>query len=162
MAFGNIVTDMDQASIGTYGYTVRINTVGIYAYDINFVQAQDDSASEKLSAPATASVTLQTLQEYQEDSSCPDIAFNYSHGLCTIFLKTATYPYTANTRVGLFGQRDSLKFYSNTDRADFPDGEMELFTAYVIKHAALITNKPIPHDVGRIIQRREYELSNGA
>jgi len=162
MAFGNSIIDVSQASVGTYGYTIKVDCTGLYAYTITFVQAQDDSgATPILSAPSGDSVSLKTLQEYQEDSSCPDIAFNWSQGLCTIFFKTTVYPYSADYRFALFGYRNSLKFYSSNDRADFPDGDMELFIAYVIKHAALVSNKPIPHDVNRIIQKREYEIQNG-
>ena len=163
MAFGNAVTDVSQRAVGTYGYTISIDTTGLYAYKITFVQAQDDSgATPVLSDPSGSSVSIKTLQEYLEDASCPDIAFNYAHGICTIFFKTSVYPYVSDTRFAMFGQRDSLKFYADGDKADFPDSEAALFNAYVIKHAALLTNKPIPSDVARIIQKREYEIKNGA
>ena len=160
MAFGNAVTDVSQTSIGTYGYTVRIDTTTILAYRIKFVQAQDESGTE-LGTPSDDSVILKTLQTYLEQSSCPDIAFNYAHGVCTVFFKTTVWPYADNTRFALFGQRNALAMIETDDKADFPDSEMELFIAYAIREASILNNKPVPSDISRTIMRREYEILNG-
>jgi len=153
------VTALDKVTEGTYGYTLRLDTNNIKAYSIEFIQAYAVIAAAS-SAPSEGSVSLKTLNSYLEDENCPDLAFNYTYGICTIFLKTSAYPYTSDSKITLFGKRNGLKMNYMIEKADFPDEYIELFSAYVIKIASLLRGKPIPADVSRIIMREEYAIKN--
>lgn len=154
------VTLVDKVSEGTYGYMVKLDTTNIKSYDIEFIQAHVDSTGVS-SSPSDSSVSVRTLAGYLESESAPDLAFNYTHGLCTIFLKTSVYPYTTDTLITLFGKRNALKMENLSDNADFPDELIELYSAYVIKQAALLRGKPTPSDVERTIMREEYLIKHG-
>ena len=125
------ITTVDQVGIGTYGYMVKLDTTNIVAYDVNFIQAQADSTGIS-SNPSGSSVSIETLASYLENDACPDLAFNYTHGMCTMFFKTTAYPYTSDTFVTLFGKRNALRLVDDNDIADFPDELIELFSAYAI------------------------------
>ena len=156
MAFGNKVTDFSQVAVGTVGYTIRIDTVSLLAYNIEFVQAQDSATSTP--EPATQEVSLAVLQSYLNSTGAPDLAFNYSYNECTIFLKTSVFPYEDTTRVGLYGTRNPLKLESLDQKLDIADQDLDLFIAFVRKHAAELVGKAVPYDVQKKIKEAKAEL----
>jgi len=153
------ITTVDQVQTGTYGYLVKIDTTNIIAYDISFIQAYAVIAGVS-STPSGSSISVKTLAEYLERETSPDLAFNYTHGMLTIFLNTVAYPYTTDTEITIFGRRNAIKLAKDDDIADFPDELIELFSAYTIKFASLLKGKPIPADAVRIIMREEYAIKN--
>lgn len=153
MAFGNSIVDFSQASIGTIGYTVRIDTTGLRTFKTKFVQAQATSSSTPV--PATQEVLLETIQGYLNDSEAPDLAFNNGYGEITIFLKTSVFPYLTNTRIALFGIRNPIPMTLSTDKADFSDRDLELFINYALRYAYSLQKIPVPGNV----ERRIRELS---
>ena len=153
------ITTLDQVQTGTYGYLVKLDTTNILAYDINFIQAFGVIASAS-GNPTSGSVTTETLASYLELSSCPDLAFNYTHGMLTMFFKTSTWPYTTDTEITLFGKRNAIKLTNENDNADFPDELIELFSAYAIKFASMLKGKAVPANAARTIMREEYPIKN--
>jgi len=156
MAFGNSVTDFSQISIGTVGYTIRIDTTGLRAFRVRFVQAQA-SASDTPS-PVTSEVALETIQEYLNSNVAPDLAFNFGYGEVTVFFKISVFPYTTNTRIALFGERNPVAMVQPDDKADFADQDLELFTNYVLKHAYILQKIPVPGNIERRIRELENDI----
>lgn len=158
MAFGNSITDFSQASIGTVGYTVRIDTTGLKTFRVRFVQAQ--ASSSDTPRPATSEDLLSDIQGFLNDEGAPDLAFNFGYGEVTIFLKTSVFPYVDNTRVSIFGERNPVAMVLDTDKADFADNDLELFTNYVLKHAYNLQKLPVPGNVDKRIRELETQIKN--
>jgi len=158
MAWGNSVTELNQIGVGTVGYAIRVDTTSLLAYKITGVQAQ--SSASDTPAPATEEVDLMDLMAYLNDTSAPDLAFNYGFGEVHIFFKTSVFAYDAATRFSLFGKRNPIKVATLGDKLDIADRDVELFLAYAIKHAALMTGNPIPFQVEKTIRQKELEITN--
>ena len=158
MAFGNKVTELTQIAIGTTGYVVRIDTTSLIAYSITGVQAQ--ASASDTPEPVTSEVSLNVLMSYLNDTDGPDLAFYYGYGEVYIYFNTTTFPYVDTTRFILIGKRNPLKATSGTDKLDIADKDLELFMAYAIKYAAILSNEPIPYSIEKIIREKELEIEN--
>jgi len=158
MAFGNSITDFSQASIGTVGYTVRIDTTGLKTFRVRFVQAQ--ATSSDTPEPAVAESTLADIQSFLNDTGAPDLAFNFGYGETTVFLKTSVFPYVVATRISLFGERNPVTMVEDADKADFADNDLELFVNYVLKYAYNLQKIPVPGNVEKSIRELETQVKD--
>lgn len=157
MAFGNAVNELEQSAVGTVGYIIKVDTHNLRAYNIEFVQAQAEATSTP--APATIASTLETLMGYLNDNSAPDLAFYDGLGECYIFFKTSVFPYIADTRFAMYGRRNAYTIGSTTQYLDILEEDLDLFLAYAIKTAAMLSGKPVPYDIQETIRKREAEIT---
>lgn len=156
MAFGSIVTNLTQNAIGSYGYIVKINTADLLAETIESVQAQDDPATTP--EPVTGQVSIATLYSYLDDSGCPDLAYNYSDGECSIFFKTTEFAYSATTRFALFGRRKAQNCTSDADLLDLPDRDLNLLAAYCMQLAYALKKGGIPKWIYETVKNGEQTI----
>lgn len=159
MAFGNKVTDLDQISVGAYGYIVRADTTSILAYDVLGLQAQ--STTSDTGTPTETNLELAALMALVNDSECDDLAYSFTPGEVYLFFKISVYPYVDDTRFALIYERNPLKMTSSNSIVDIDDSDMELFMAYAIKHACVLQNEPVPYSIGETIRTKELEIRNG-
>ena len=85
MSFGNKVTDFLQASVGLYGYTLKIDVRTLLFNKVGSVQAQKNP--NDTFAPVESEVNMNVIQGYLNDVNSPRLAFNFGDGQCTIFFK---------------------------------------------------------------------------
>ena len=87
--FGSSVTQLTR-SIGTAGYIVKINTADLLVEKIESVQAQAGPSSTP--EPVSGSIGIDALYGYLNDSECPDLAYSYGDGECSIFFNATVFP----------------------------------------------------------------------
>jgi len=83
--FGTPVTDYTQYAKGQFGYIIKVNLTAHLFSEIDKVQAQVPEFNTP--APVSGEVDIQTLYSYMNDIDCPDLAFNWNNGICSIFFK---------------------------------------------------------------------------
>jgi hypothetical protein len=158
MAFGSTVANLVQNAIGSAGYIVKINTADLLAEKIEAVQAQAGPSSTP--EPVEGSTSIAGLYEYLNDSDCPDLAYNYSDGECSIFFKTTVFAYSATTRYALFGKRKAQNCTSDADLLDIPDRDINLLAAYCLGTAYALKKGGTPKFVKDTIKNAEQEIRN--
>jgi hypothetical protein len=156
--FGTSVIGITQMAVGTYGYVIRIDTTALRSYDITGVQAQ--SSAIFTPAPTMTEVSLDILMSYLEDSECPDLAYHYGYGEVYIFFKTTVFAYATDTRFALIGKRNPIKLTSLDDNLDIADKDLDLFVAYVLKYAAILSRQAVPFEIEKTIKQKEQEIKN--
>ena len=156
--FGNRVTDIDKFAEGTAGYILRVDTTTVLAYTITGVQAQVSATDTPV--PIDTEDELSTILGYLNNSSAPDLAFNYSYGEVYIFFKTSVFPYVDDTRFIIIGRRNPLKLTSFNDKLDIADKDIDLFLAYAIRTASLLAREAVPFQIEKIIKAKEQEIKN--
>jgi hypothetical protein len=158
MAFGSSVSYLTQNAVGSYGYIVKINTAELLAERIEAVQAQDSSSDTP--EPVEGNTSISALYAYLNDSACPDLAYNYSDGECSIFFKTSVFPYEATTRYALFGKRKAQNCTSDSDLLDCPDRDLNLLIAYCLDVAYQLKKNGTPKWIYDKIKIAERALRN--
>ena len=83
--FGTPVTDYTQYGKGQFGYILKINLTAHLFELIESIQAQISEFSTP--EPVIEEVDIATLYSYLNDEGCPDLAFNWNNGVCSIFFK---------------------------------------------------------------------------
>ncbi len=158
MGFGNKITDYAQTAIGSYGYTVKIDTTALLFENIADIQAQASASSTP--APSIGEVPLSTLMGYLNDVNCPNLSYNFSNGEITICFNTIAFPYVDATRFALFGLRKAQAATSDGDFLDFPDKDRRLALNYALREAYEIIKGKCPQDIQEIIDDEELRVKN--
>lgn len=156
MAYGSSVTNVTQNAIGLYGYIIKINTAELLAQTIDSVQAQVSPSSTP--ETVSGSVSIAALYNYLDSTECPDLAYNYSDGECSIFFKTTVFDYTAATRFALFGKRKAQNCTSDADLLDCPDKDLNLLAAYCLQTAYGLKKGGVPKWIYETIKNGEAEI----
>ena len=153
MAYGTSVSDASASLLGTGtdGYIVRFNLTSVEPRTITQVQAFDGGTGAFSDVIATES-SLADLYDYLNDAApAVDIAFAQKDEYVDVFLKESTFPYTANTRVGLFYQVNAANLTDITDANQFLDIPQEariLAEAKALEQAyKLKATKPTPQNI---------------
>ena len=153
--FGNAVTDFAQQAVGTYGYTIKMGNLN--AYLISAVQAQPSAASTP--DPITAENTIEEIQAYLNDSACPDLAFNFDGGQLTVFFKTSVFAYTSDSRIAVFGIRNSQPPSTDTDLLDIIDDDINLLMGYPLRSAFLSYKNTKSKYVEDLVETEERKIT---
>jgi hypothetical protein len=129
--FGTLITSASQVSIGTYGYIVSFDlSINEMA---KIVQVQMQNASTLVLSTVSASgASLAALNNYPQLSSCPTFAWAQDGQTLYVFCKTATYPYTSATRVGIWYYRNAADLTAVTDNIDVSQDKEQLFRYLVL------------------------------
>ena len=155
---GNRVSDFDQFTIGTYGYTIILDTTDIMLNKPSFIQVD---ASGTTSDPVTGPIDLDTLQDYINDEDCPDATWSFASDLMIIFFKTSVYAFANTSRFVIYGYRNNTPINSLSDPIDIKDRDIGYFIALSIKEAAIVQGKMIPPDILKEITAYEAIINAG-
>jgi hypothetical protein len=101
MAFGSLITDGTQESVGTNGYVVGFDLANLNIVNINQVQLQN-AVSLVMSAVDINNTSKATLFAYNQDANAPDFAWSSEGTRVYVFCKTTVYPYTSQTRIAFW------------------------------------------------------------
>ena len=156
--FGNRVTDFPQHTSGLYGYTIIMDTTNLH---LNMPYSIQPDANGVSGDPVAGETALNTLQEYINDEDCPDLAWNLSSDILTIFFKTEIYEYLSTTRFVLYGYRNNTPITSLQSSIDIKDRDLEWFMMLAIKKAALMQGKKVPEKIQLELTRLESIVSAG-
>jgi hypothetical protein len=119
-----LVTTAPQRLTGTYGYVATFNLTDYLPQTVSQVQVYNGTT---LSAVSQTSTPPSTLDTYCGLVTCPTFAWTQKGNHVDVFLKTATYPYTATTEVEFTFLRNAQTLTADTDYLDIPDSARELF-----------------------------------
>lgn len=156
MAFGLAVSDYNIYP-GTYGSIIKVDISEWLPKGVDFVQPEKSDGTH-IDAVAVNSA-LSVLHNYLEDEACPDLAWNYSAEVLTIFFKN----YTGDdefTRFNVVGDRKAQKASVGTTLIDAPDERLALIAAYAKNKAWLLKKNRRDPDLVEKIEDLEYELEN--
>ena len=156
MAFGTSVSALSQSAIGLYGYIIKINTANLLAQTITSVQAQASPTTTP--EPVSGATTYAALYAYLDEANCPDLAYSYADGECSIFFKTSIFAYAAETRVALFGKRKAQNCDDDSDLLDVPDKDLNLLVAYCLKLAYSLKIGGTPKYVQNLVDNNEQVI----
>ena len=156
MAFGLAVSDYNIQT-GTYGNIIRVDISSYLPKSIDFVQLESSGGVK--GDPVSSASTVEQLHSYLSDADCPDLAWNYSPEILTIFLKT----YSGDdefTRFNFAGNRKAQKTSVDTTNLDAPDERLELIASYAKNKAWLLKKNRTDPDLVEKTEQLEYELEN--
>jgi len=165
MAFGNVVTDGAQLGAGSEGYIVRFNFAS--SEPRNFIQVKgfNSTANPNFTASQPTESTLEELYDMLDDATAPDIAWAQNGHFIDIFLKTATHPYSANTRVGVWFNENAdniTSVDSTTETLDIPQESRTLAKYLVLEDMyRTIVKKEIPQKITSGIRSEMARLGLG-
>lgn len=151
MAFGLAVADYN-IDTGTYGKIIKVDVATYLPHLINLVQGE--SGSNIKSSSITTPVTLPVLQDYLEDSDCPNIAYNLGSEILTIFFKNDVY----DTRFSFGGKRKSQKLVNDSDLLDVKNERLPLLSLYARDFAYLALKKRSDEDILEQIEELEFDI----
>ena len=156
MAFGLAVSDYNIYP-GTYGSIIKVDISEWQPKSVDFVQPEKSDGTHIDSVSVNSS--LKTLHDYLEDESCPDLAWNYSAEILTIFIKA----YEGDdefTRFNVVGNRRAQKATVGSTLIDAPDERLALIAAYAKNKAWLLKKNRRDPDLVEKIEELEYDLEN--
>ena len=153
--FGNPVTDGTQSAIGTNGYVASFDLTNHEPQRVFQVQAQKDGV---LSTPITSVVALDVLFAYPEASSPPNLAFAQNGNVVFVFFKTATYPFTADSRITFWFYRNAKNVSGTGSKLDIPQESKELCKAMILEKLYNILGKPVSWDISESIRLEKADL----
>ena len=82
MEFGSLISNYN-IQVGSYGSTIKVDITEYLPDEITSVQSENIGGSK--SEPITVNSSYELLQNYIETENCPQIAWNYSSNILTIF-----------------------------------------------------------------------------
>jgi hypothetical protein len=153
------ITNYDVYRNGTYGYIVRIDFSNYDIDTISFLTAYDSSTLESVDA-VSSETALVTIMDYPKEDDCPELAWNFTANILTVFLKTGDsyYTYDSSTKIGIYGYQYPSPLKSEDDYVDIPFEYVELLFKYIIREAGEILGKIIPESVQQNIKNLEAEI----
>lgn len=141
---GNSVTQFQQHTIGTVGYTIIMDCTDLHLNQMEFLMVDANGVTGD---PAPAQAEIEVIHDYINDSDCPDIAWNLSSDILTIFLKTSVYAYVITTTFTIYGYRNPTPIKTLDSLIDIKDKDLNWFNNLVIKKAAEMQGKRVPPSV---------------
>lgn len=157
MAFGFISTDGTLIAGGAVGSVVRFNLSSLLLRQALAVQIQ--TGGNVTSKMFSVIATPEKLFGYTEDALAPDVAFAQVGTMVDIFLKTATYPIEAGTRIGILFYRNAQAVTSTLTKIDVPPKALELRTFLQLEIMyKILLNKAVPPKVAVKIKEEKREL----
>jgi len=155
---GNRVSDFDQFTVGTYGYTILLDTTEILLNKPSYIQVDD---SGDTSDPINGPTDIHTLQSYINDANCPDAAWSFASDILIIFFKTTVYAYDTGTRFVIYGYRNNTPIKTLQDPIDIKDRDIGYYITLCIKQAAIIQGKQVPIEIDKQITQYEAIIQAG-
>jgi len=155
---GNRVTDFDQFTIGTYGYTIALDTTNIMLNKPSYIQIDDSGTT---SDPISGPIDIDTLQAYINDEDCPDGAWSFASDILMIFFKTSVYAFDSGSRFVIYGYRNNTPIKTLADPIDIKDRDLGYYIALCIKQASIIQGKQVPIDIDKQIIQYEAQIQSG-
>ena len=146
MAFGNAITDGVQVSIGQYGYIVSFDLSANLIKQMIQLQMQN-TVGPVLSVVSSEDVGNNALNGYPSDVSCPDFAFAQDGSTVKIFCKTATYPYTAASRVAMWLYRSWIDLATLAATSDVKADKERIYGLIVLREMYLGLGKRVPVEI---------------
>ncbi len=155
---GNRVTDFDQFTTGSQGYTIALDTTEIMLNKPAYIQIDDNGTT---SDPITGPIDIEALQGYINDANAPDGAWSFASDILLIFFKTSVYGFVDNSRFVIYGYRNNTPINSLSDPIDIKDRDIGYFIALSIQEAAIVQGKMIPPDILKEITKYEAIIAAG-
>lgn len=155
MDYGLVISDYD-IQLGSYGTSIKIDITDYLPDEIISVQAENLDGIKSL--PVTINSSYETLQSYMENENRPEVAWNYSSNILTIFF--------ANNSGGdewtrfAFAGYHFPQVFNSSNLLDMNPNDLELLKCYILRDLYADNNMMLPYEIRTRISYLEEKLIN--
>ena len=155
MEFGSLISNYN-IQVGSYGSTIKVDITEYLPDEITSVQAENIGGSK--SEPITVNSSYEILQNYMETENCPQIAWNYSSNILTIFFANNSGDDEWSRFV--FAGYHFPQIFDSSNLLDMNPNDLELLKCYILRDLYADNNMMLPYEIRTRISYLEEKLTN--